>query len=406
MSNDTPPNVPDPAPAAAAGPGPWRARADAVARFTGSFGLAVVVLSFLLVLTFLGTLAQAETSLFEVQRLYFESLIVWQPAFGTHVPLPGVYLLLVILAINILTGGIIRLRKGTATVGVFITHVGVVMLLAGGLIEFYASTKGHMTIYEGEQSDEYQSFFEWEIIVAETGGKQEWVIPGERFMTLDPEATATFEHPGLPFVLAVGSVKPNCAPRPAATRSAGDSAAVGDWFLADLPRDLQAERDIAGLYVRVKDVQGDGVTDGILWGVQRFPLTVQSGGKTWTLDLHKRRWKVPYTIRLDDFRAVLHPRAGGMAKAFESDVTQFRDGTDQRILISMNRPLRDGGYTFFQSSYREDEDGKWSSTFSVVRNPADSIPLYACIVMATGLLVHFLRKLRLHVRGTTRSVPT
>jgi hypothetical protein len=38
------------------------------------------------------------------------------------------------------------------------------------------------------------------------------------------------------------------------------------------------------------------------------------------------------------------------------------------------------------------------STFAVVRNPADQFPLYACIVIATGLVLHFTRKLLRHIR--------
>lgn len=401
MSDDTPgPDTPGATPET-----PVLVRAgSALFRALSSFALAIVVLFFLLLLTFLGTLEQAETSLFEVQRTYFESLLVWHPVFGVPVPLPGVYLLLVLLAVNLVCGGLVRIRKGKATIGVLVTHVGVLMLLAGGLVEFHYSTKGHLTLVEGDRAAEYESYYEWEITVAEADGPREWVVPGELWLHLRRGATATFTHPDLPFRMAVGSPLPHCEPRPASQRREGDFAAVNGWYLASLPRSKEAERDIAGVYVRVEEPDG-GAEDGILWGAQEFPLSVRAGGKDWFVDLHKRRWSVPYAIRLDEFRAEFHPRSGGMAKAFESDVTRFDGSSEQRIRISMNRPLRESGYTFFQSSYNRARDGRWISTFSVVRNPADQVPLYACIVMALGLVIHFLRKLLLHIRGTRRSVP-
>ena len=41
--------------------------------FMASFGVGVVVLSFLLLLTWLGTVSQVDTSLYDVQKKYFDS---------------------------------------------------------------------------------------------------------------------------------------------------------------------------------------------------------------------------------------------------------------------------------------------------------------------------------------------
>jgi len=58
--------------------------------------------------------------------------------------------------------------------------------------------------------------------------------------------------------------------------------------------------------------------------------------------------------------------------------------------------MRESGYIFYQSGYMEwspQTRGREVSTFSVSRNPSDRVPLYACIVIAIGLLWHFLVKL-------------
>src|SRR6185436_18693228 len=119
-----------------------------------------------------------------------------------------------------------------------------------------------------------------------------------------------------------------------------------------------------------------------------------------TIDLTHRRFPLPFAIRLDEFRREMHPGTG-MAKAFESDVTKLQDGVEQKLKISMNAPLRQSGYTLFQSGFQEPSaagGGKWWSTFSVVRNPADDVPLWSCFVITAGLLLHFSQKLLRHVR--------
>ena len=129
-------------------------------------------------------------------------------------------------------------------------------------------------------------------------------------------------------------------------------------------------------------------------------MSVRAGGERWTIGLSHRRWQMPFALRLDDFRRELHPGMS-MAKAFESDVTKFQDGAEQSVRISMNKPLRRDGYTVFQSGFREPTrpGTPWYSTFSVVRNPADDVPLWSCFVFTAGLLMHFSRRLVRHVRA-------
>jgi hypothetical protein len=42
------------------------------------------------------------------------------------------------------------------------------------------------------------------------------------------------------------------------------------------------------------------------------------------------------------------------------------------------------------------------SVFAVVQNPADHWPLYSCIIVACGLLIHLLQKLARYLRAENR----
>jgi hypothetical protein len=108
---------------------------------------------------------------------------------------------------------------------------------------------------------------------------------------------------------------------------------------------------------------------------------------------------MPFTIRLDDFTKEDHPGMG-MAKSFMSDVTKIEDGNRRQLRIEMNEPLRDGGLVLFQSSWGPSNarpGDRLFSTFSVVRNPSDHWPLYACIVIGVGMLIAFCQRLARYI---------
>jgi hypothetical protein len=180
---------------------------------------------------------------------------------------------------------------------------------------------------------------------------------------------------------------------------------VDGFQLQPAPPEKEAERNVAGLVVAL--AAGGQRAEGLLWGLQQQPLVLEAGGAAWALDLRKRRWELPFTITLDQFRHEMHPRTR-MAALFESNVTKLEQGEPpERFLISMNEPLRHAGYTMYQASWGPANAGPGEplfSTFAVVRNPADQFPLYACLVIAAGLLGHFGSKLLRHLKRQARGL--
>lgn len=367
-------------------------------RFLSSSGLTVVILLLLLLLTFLGTLEQQEHGLYAVQQKYFESMFLVHDFFGVvPIPLPGAYLLLVLFAVNLICGGILRVPKDWRTPGVLIAHFGILVMLGGAYVTFQYSLDGHMKLYEGEQSDEFISSHDWAIEVAR--GDEMVVIAQEKFIDLKPSESRTFKSKALPFDLTLSGFGRNT--RPTASRSAAPGARIVDGFvLQALPLDAEGEQNAAGAYVTVKDKGTGEVTEGIVWGFAFEPLTVKGEGGDWTIDLTRKRWRLPFSIRLDKFTRVLHPGTQ-MPASFESEVTKFEAGSAESIRIWMNHPLRNRGFTFFQSSWGPPDAGpedRLYSVFSVVKNPADALPLYSCIIISVGMLIHFLQRLSRYLR--------
>jgi cytochrome c biogenesis protein ResB len=380
---------------------------DAFVKGLSSLWLAATLLVLLALLTWLGTLEQVHSGLFEVQKKYFESIFFIHNAGPVPVPLPGATLVMGVLFVNLLLGGIIRIRKGKATVGILITHFGIAFLLVAGFIKAYFAEEGHVRLFEGNRADTFQSYHHWEIAVLEKqsdGKVREVVAPEQTFENANRSKKTTLSSPQLPFTLEVLDFLENSTVRPKGPMFQAPLPVIDGFFLERLTLAKENEENIAGAYVAVID-RKDGVRrEGILWGATEQPWTVQFGGKTFGVELRRTQYPLPFTLRLDDFNKEDHPRMD-MAKSFESDVTVFEGSTTRPVKIQMNEPLRSHGLVLYQASWGPSNARPGTplfSVFSVVSNPADQYPLYACIVIGFGLLLHMSSKLFRHVRSQAR----
>ena len=375
----------------------------------GSMRLAFYLLVLLGILTLVGTLDQQHMSLYDVQIKYFESIVLvyW---IGGVLPLPllGGYLLLTVFCINILVGGIVRLRKGKSTYGILVAHIGIVLLLLGSFVEHQFSSKGQMRLYEGETGSEYISVHEWEVSVREldrTGRTRESVIPEGRFVGLSGKASTTYGHTNLPFDLVLSGYARNCRPRQVRPGQAGAEGGADGFNLQVLqdvgPGDLI---NLPGLTATMRPKDGGAIQRAILWGGERVPWSVSMADTQYQFHLRRRTWELPFSIRLDRFVHTRHPGMS-MAKEFSSYVTKLQDGLSRDVHITMNEPLRHEGVTLYQSGWGPQGAAPGTtlfSTFSVVANPSDQVPKYACYIIALGLLWHFLRRLSLHLKAEGR----
>lgn len=367
------------------------------AQVAASYGLTCVIVILLMGLTYLGTYQQKDIGLIAVQDRYFTSFFWWFEVGPLAVPLPGAFLLLSILAINLICGGFVRIQWCKRTAGVLIVHSGVLLLLLAGLVNYLTSTNGYVRLRPGEQTSEYVSFREWELVIAEPlgdGAMRELLVPDAELRRL-PTATS---H-SLPFAIRITRYFDNCIPRRASIAEARE--VVDGFYLAERPErpDMPS---IPGAYVEIVSA-GEKPLRGMLWGRQRYPWAVEVAGATWTLDLRSRVFDLPFAVRLDEFEKEAHPGVD-TPRLFASDVTRIQGGIEQRFRIAMNEPMRYGGFMFSQNSWgpQDGSPGPYWSMLEVSSNPSDQWPKYACYVIALGLLWHFVRKLVTHLERLNR----
>ncbi|PIE20185.1 MAG: hypothetical protein CSA66_01115, partial [Proteobacteria bacterium] len=160
------------------------------------------------------------------------------------------------------------------------------------------------------------------------------------------------------------------------------------------------ERNRAGLRFRVV---GAGAADGTYATLQglRTPESIVVDGKRYVIDLRRRRTMLPFQIQLIDFEKRLHPGTG-MAKAYSSTINLIENGGSRRVVIAMNEPMRHRGYTFYQSSFVEGQQGE-ATVLAVVKNVGRLFPYVSSIIICLGLLLHLLLKVPRLIRRSNET---
>lgn len=387
-------------------PAPRRAKSipRQVFNFFSGFGLATTLLVLLLLLTWLGTLEQTQNGLFLTAKKYFDprAFFLVPEWNGKPLPLvlPGVYWVSALLFINLLLGGVVRIRKGWRVVGVLISHCGILFLLLGGFVTERWEQRGNMAISEGETSNVAEHYFDYVIEITEVrdGALIEPVhVISEQFLAdLDRLDRRLLRLKNLPFDLEVTGYLPNADARAFTDPApANGEKVVKGYYLMERELNPQAEANLAATYAKVVEKDGSAGEPFILPAASYHPYTLRHGERTFSVVMRKRLWELPFTVTLDEFTAEFHPGTMRPSK-FVSRVTRHEDGVDSHVVIQMNEPMRHRGLTYFQASWGP-QDAKPGtplfSVFEVVRNPADRWPWYAIYIVGFGLFVHFVMKL-------------
>lgn len=369
-----------------------------------SYGLCCVLLVCLFCLTLFGTLYQVDHGLYEAKAVYFASWFLhgkgeWVLPFPYF---PGGLTCMSLLSLNLLLGGFVRIRITRRSLGVIITHVGIVLLLGAGLVKMATAEEGNLRLVEGEQSRFFQSYNKWEVAIwplGEGGAVDEHVIGDDFLSDLGGTRSRRFRAAGLPFELTLSSFVKNCRVEPKGPMWQSAGPPVDGYGILELPPEKEAEFNVAGMHARV----GDEI--GILWGLEAEPWTVHVGDERYAIALRHERYEMPFEIRLIDFIKEEHPGMT-MAKAFRSHVIKIDDSGEERVLIQMNEPLRQDDLVLFQSSYGSTRRGQEYSVFSVVRNVSDKWPEYSMWVITLGMVLAFGRRILgfLRMQAMRRSI--
>lgn len=317
------------------------------------------LLPWLMVLLVIGTISQRYIGLFEAEKLFFASWWVW---IGP-VPMPGLYPMLGLFALGLTAKLLFKYKWNRTQAGSILTHVGVLLLLVGGLVTGLTEQEGYLTLMEGETGQTVSDYHARELTIF-TDDKLTHRIP---FEELDEG-----EVDGLPFDFTVLMSCRNCMP------VMEDSLSLK---AEELEKDDEA--NLSGVVFTVGD------EEHVLF--EAIPKAVEF--ENYKLYLQKERRLLPFKVQLNHFKKYVH-QGSDIASEYESDVTvKESSGLEWSQTIRMNEPLRTQGYTLYQSSFIE-MNGRQASVIAVVKNSGFLFPYIASIIMALGLILQTISRFK------------
>ncbi|MDE0570739.1 MAG: cytochrome c biogenesis protein ResB [Verrucomicrobiales bacterium] len=399
--------------------------------FFSGYLLAVILLTFLLALTYFGTMAQVELGLYEASEKYFESFFLTENIAGVPILLPGVYLVSVLLFLNLTLGAIVRSRKSWRRPGMLIAHGGILYILLAGFVAFHYTKEGNMLLYEPNgsdvrhQSDEIYNLTNWSIEVTkyDSDGKREFIHvigPDQLGGAWNEGASRNFRNSEIPFQIKVSGYLRNIANGKGqllgllSEKGAKDEGVriIEGYGVEAVPTNKSMEFNLPAayvdIYVKVKsnEYASESVSSALIIGsgpMSPRPFTFSVNDEQWSVDLTRQRYTLPFAIELENFQKEDHP--GTMrAREYSSDVIKIDTG--RKVHISMNKPMRDAGFTLYQASWGPEgarPGDRLYTSLAVSYNPADQWPKYGTYVIAIGMTIHFVQKLFSYLKRSNRS---
>lgn len=370
---------------------------DSFFKFFSSLKLTVILLGIAMVLVFVGTIAQVQEGLYLAQARYFKSfLIFWSPeGSALKIPVfPGGYLVGTMLLINLVAAHIKRFQFTRKKSGIFLTHVGVVMLLLGQLLTDVLSTESALRFAEGESKNYSEDFHANELAFIDgSDPDQDRVVAiPEQLLKQKGEV----RHEKLPFTVQVLEYWPNSDLFRSPTNGTVEVRATQGigMGLHLLPRPVATSTEQRSLPSALIRLTAGGKELGT-WLVSSLFSKKQSvavEGKSFDLALRFKRHYTPYSLTLLDAKNEYYVGTE-VPKLFSSRIKINNPVTkeDRESLIEMNSPLRYEGLTYYQYQMGPGQEGiGQSSTLQVVRNPGWLTPYLACGIVAAGLVIQFM----------------
>ncbi len=399
-----------------------------VLKVFASLRLTVALLGLTMVLVFAGTSVQKEMGIWDVQRVYFHSFFVmidlrlftplWPWGFAHipgAIPMPGGYSLIGLLLLNLLAAHSTRFKFRLNRAGLLMTHAGLILLILGEVATSLVAREGQMVIDEGQTVRYTQDIRAAELAITDPSPAtydDVVSIPVARLARQD-----VISYPTLPFAIRVKAYFANSVglgPFQAqqVKLTPGQREIGGADFgmtIRELPKSNGVETKDGDAPAALLSIEAGGKPIGsvIVSLLIDQPETISVDGHPYSVQLRWKRSYKPYALTLlkfshDVYTGTADASAGnaGVPRNFASLVRLVdpEHHEDREAKIWMNHPLRYGGETFYQASFRP---GDKTTILQVVDNPAAWIPYVSCTLIAVGLIVHlgikllaFLRKPR------------
>lgn len=356
-----------------------------------------------------------------------------------RIPLPGGFALGTLLLINLTCSHFRFFKPSWKKSGIAVLHFGVLLLLVSGFLTSMLQKESHMRLDEGGQAVNFSTSFDrQEIVLIDKSGEdtdqvtaipfklvqkdEELSLPNgfkvkvhasmrnagfglrnnllEQYESFAARGNQMTETQFRQVNNAIASLKdPNVVAlaidgRPLLSteglKMRGFADRMDGVLAAQPPVFEEDQANLAAAVVEISAPDGESLGAWLLSagiGPEFPPQGFEYEGRRYDLGLRFERTYFPFTLQLKDFKHDKYPGTE-IPRNFSSDVIidNPESGENRPALIYMNHPLRYEGYTFFQSSFDNQDT---TSILQVVRNPSWLLPYFAVALVGVGMCIQF-----------------
>lgn len=338
-------------------------------------------LPWLMILITLGTVSQKKLGLYVATEKYINSIILWLGP----IPTPGGLSIIGLIFIALATKFIFFSKWNWRESGIILTHLGILLLLLGGILTATLSREGFMIIPEGQSINKVSDYKNRVVVFLENGKP----VKTLNFDDLKTEDAIEFSK----LKIKILDICQNCSARAPSGKYKDLQGLAKNMELFSIPNNKNIEANFSGMVFELVEAPDAKIlgTYNIMEDIPKNPI-FQIGGKDIEIKLERAKETLPFSITLNDFRKIDYP---GTIKPreFESDLIIHDGGLSWPVMISMNEPLRYKGYSFYQSSFEQRPDVE-VTVLSVVKNSGWLFPYISTLIIFAGLLLHLILRLQ------------
>lgn len=124
------------------------------------------------------------------------------------------------------------------------------------------------------------------------------------------------------------------------------------------------------------------------WATNFSPLSLIISGKKVIIEVTKESITLPFELALSEFKMDKDPGTNNPA-SYESFIKLFSDGEMTKHHVFMNNPLKHRGFTFYQASYHQDNNGNYNSTLAVNVDQGRFLKYLGSLMLVLGGIWHY-----------------
>jgi hypothetical protein len=338
--------------------------------FLAGGSILFYTLPWLMILTVIGTVIQKNIGLYDAINHYFHSFIAW---FGP-IPTPGGLSLLGLIFISLSINFLFYSNWSWRKAGINLSHFGILILLFGGILTITTKKEGFMIIPEGEEKNYFADYHERVVKI------------GDNILDFSAlEKGQLIEIEDISFKIL--DKCDNCSARAPSGIYGNLQGLAVNMELYAIPSRINKEANFSGLVFEIIKPEENAGTYMIMEDISKNPII-----KEQEIKLTRAKTQLPFSIALQDFRKIDYPGTF-KAREFESDIIVQDNNTEWPVTISMNKPLRYKGYTFYQSSFDQNTQGE-VTVLTAVENVGRIFPYLSTFIVLVGLLLHCFIRVR------------